>query len=188
MPSDVDTIIEETFNSSPSHLEGSHKDSEANLLEGMKALKEVHGVGDSTSTSSNRLILVCYHLPVEVRKTGNPDKPFDIEWAESLIAKTEGSISESRQTLWFGTLSIRGEKPTQSEINYLVGELQKMNCYPIFLDEDVKRLAYHGYCKQVMWPIFHNVDQLDQIHAAWNVAHMPSSRRSSSNSAGKAVK
>ena len=27
------------------------------------------------------------------------------------------------------------------------------------------RQAYHGYCKQVMWPILHNVDQLDYIHA-----------------------
>jgi trehalose-6-phosphate synthase len=30
-------------------------------------------------------------------------------------------------------------------------------------------LAYYGYCKKILWPLFHNVDQLDQIHAAWNL-------------------
>lgn len=45
-----------------------------------------------------------------------------------------------------------------------------MNCTAIFLDESIAKLAYNGYCKQVLWPTFHNVDQLDQIHAAWNVA------------------
>jgi trehalose 6-phosphate synthase/phosphatase len=38
----------------------------------------------------------------------------------------------------------------------------------VFLDPQVHSDTYKGYCKQVMWPVFHNVDQLDHIHAAWN--------------------
>ena len=30
--------------------------------------------------------------------------------------------------------------------------------------------AYHGYCKQILWPSFHNVDILDLACACWNPA------------------
>ena len=80
---------------------------------------------------------------------------------------------------------------------YLTEKLQAMNCIPVFLDDAIGiflllsssqssicmhssciiiinitiivDLAYYGYCKKILWPLFHNVDQLDQIHAAWNL-------------------
>lgn len=39
--------------------------------------------------------------------------------------------------------------------------LEPMHCHPIFLPEELIHGHYHGYCKTVMWPLFHNVEMLD---------------------------
>lgn len=35
--------------------------------------------------------------------------------------------------------------------------LQPMCCTPIFVPMDIFRGSYLGYCKQILWPAFHNV-------------------------------
>jgi len=47
--------------------------------------------------------------------------------------------------------------------------LAAMKCFPIFLEERLHHAFYKVYCKQVMWPVYHNVDQLDHMHAAWRM-------------------
>lgn len=119
--------------------------------------------------SKGRLFLICYHLPVVIKSTMDPSAPFSVTWAESLIAKTRGSVSGSIQTIWIGTISLSLKELTEDEQKFLLNTLRSMNCIPVFLDDDVAANAYYGFCKGVMWPVFHNVDQLDQIHAAWNL-------------------
>jgi trehalose 6-phosphate synthase/phosphatase len=114
-----------------------------------------------------KLFLVCYHLPVVITRSSNEEKPFEIEWAESLLARSKGSISTSIKTMWIGTISIRDLTPNEKAVVTML--LRNMDCIPVFLDDEVAAAAYHGFCKKVMWPVFHNVDQLDQIHAAWNL-------------------
>ena len=79
------------------------------------------------------------------------------------------SIASTMETFWLGTVAVPGDAPTPAEQAQLEAALQAMNCVPVFLDAATARRMYHGFCKTVMWPILHNVDQLDYIHAAWNV-------------------
>lgn len=34
--------------------------------------------------------------------------------------------------------------------------LRQLNCFPIFLQEDILRKHYHGFCKKILWPVLHN--------------------------------
>lgn len=34
--------------------------------------------------------------------------------------------------------------------------LKELNCFPVFLDEEVLRSHYHGFCKKILWPVLHN--------------------------------
>jgi hypothetical protein len=95
--------------------------------------------------------------------------PFVVSWAESIIAKTSNSVSLSLHTIWVGTISISLSNLSAEERQYLQDTLQAMDCVPVFLDDDVAEKSYLGFCKSILWPVFHNVDQLDQIHAAWNL-------------------
>lgn len=172
IPEDFDTVIEDSF--VLNKLEGFGQDSELKLFEQMKSLtKRMSEAEDlellKSATSQTRLFLVCYHLPVIVKRTNNPSEPFDVAWAESLIAKSGTSISDSMKTIWVGTVSVSLSNLESFEKDYLVDVLKNMDCIPVFLDDDVAAQAYYGFCKTVLWPIFHNVDQLDQIHSAWNL-------------------
>ena len=49
-------------------------------------------------------------------------------------------------------VGIPGGVITDSEKEFLVAELLKMKCLPVFLEANIARAAYHGYCKQVRTP------------------------------------
>ena len=110
------------------------------------------------------LYLVCFHLPVTLVK--NERGRWTAEWNESLIAKTDNSISSDMVTFWVGTVSTTGlSKEDEEEVREL---LKPMRCHPIFMEDELIEGHYHGYCKKVMWPLFHNVEMLDSCGAHWN--------------------
>lgn len=65
-------------------------------------------------------------------------------------------------TFWVGTVKVPGKPELTEEDQETIREVLKPhNCIPLFVPEEVMRDHYLGYCKQIMWPVFHNVDQLD---------------------------
>ena len=112
----------------------------------------------------SHLYLVCFHLPVTLAK--NEGGKWTAQWNESLIAKTDNSISSDILTFWVGTVSATGlSKEDEEEVRAL---LKPMRCHPIFMEDELIEGHYHGYCKKVMWPLFHNVEMLDSCGAHWN--------------------
>ena len=67
---------------------------------------------DMLFSEKRKLFLVCFHLPIVVRRGSQP-LTFEIEWAESLIAKTSNSIAEKFKTYWVGTVNVPGEPLTE---------------------------------------------------------------------------
>ncbi len=62
-------------------------------------------------------------------------------------------------THWVGTVSTGNlSEADQAAIRAL---LEPMRCHPIFMAEELIHGHYHGYCKTVLWPLFHNVEMLD---------------------------
>ena len=45
--------------------------------------------------------------------------------------------------------------------------INKINCSPLSLDEDTYKKHYMRACKQVLWPVFHNIDLLDLSMSRW---------------------
>lgn len=122
--------------------------------------------------SSSSLFIVCFHLPVCLEKdeAGN----WTASWSESLIARTKDSIADDVATRWVGTVSttrIQQRELTLEDQDSIRAVLQDMNCTPLFVPDETCRGAYYGYCKQFLWPSFHNVDTLDLTCACWNPDH-----------------
>jgi trehalose 6-phosphate synthase/phosphatase len=169
---ELDTVVEDEVGLKK--LEGFGQDSEMELFQQMKLLTKPQSEADkmfwlNAAQRDARLILVCYHLPVTVTRTGNPSLPFEATWNDSIIAKGIDSIADSVRTTWVGTLQGDLNNLSDQEKEALSAVLLAMDCIPVFIDEKIANSAYFGFCKQIMWPVFHNVDQLDQIHAAWYV-------------------
>ena len=92
-------------------------------------------------------------------RTQTAEGEWTAEWNESLIAKTENSVSSDMDTHWVGTVSTSNLSEEDQTAIHAV--LKPMNCHPIFIPEALIDGHYHGYCKTVMWPLFHNVEMLD---------------------------
>lgn len=148
--------------------------SETTMAEEEKMLEEDHDCLWSTTRESlkqmnasclgekkQRIFFVCYHLPVIVSKT--EDGVWNACWAESLLARTEGSsLFAHYNAHWIGTVTTNPPIGTSTQERLdVMAVLAQMNCTPIFLEEDVQEAHYLGMCKQVLWPAFHNIDLLD---------------------------
>lgn len=111
--------------------------------------------------SQQRIFFVCYHLPVVVVQS-KTDGTWRASWSESLLSKTEGSqIVSSYDANWVGTVSTHPPMSTEEDKQAVRKLLESMNCYPLFLDQEMTDAHYYGFCKQVLWPAFHNIDILD---------------------------
>jgi trehalose 6-phosphate synthase/phosphatase len=121
---------------------------------------------------SSALYLVGYHLPVILKKS---EKGWSAEWSkDSLIARSEESVAEDMQVFWVGTVSTSMAGGSEGKMSAadqaeLIALLSSMNCIPIFLDAELSRQCFNGYCKSVIYPTMHNIDILNIVCAPWNL-------------------
>jgi trehalose 6-phosphate synthase/phosphatase len=139
----------------------------------LKTSESTESLASLDSLADRTIYITCYHLPVHVRRifpTPTEGPRFDVTWNNSLISmRGDETIFQNFNKYWVGTVSIHGEPLSSLEEVELTSILKEMKCIPLFLEQSIIRDAYYGYCKQVLWPIFHNVEHLDSIHAVWNI-------------------
>lgn len=97
-PQHVDVCVEDIYN--PARARGS-SDSE-----GTFSHEEVEDANDPSrnamAVKGQSLLITCYHLPVVLQRKDSPEEPFEVTWAESIIAKSDDSVSNSMPTHWIG--------------------------------------------------------------------------------------
>uniref|UniRef100_A0AAV1U1R5 CBM20 domain-containing protein n=1 Tax=Peronospora matthiolae TaxID=2874970 RepID=A0AAV1U1R5_9STRA len=122
------------------------------------------------------LFLVCYHLPVKLTKSIESGS-WSATWnRDSLISRSENSIAESMNTTWVGCVTYHArsdqEELSADDKSEITAILAKMNCIPVFIDRELAANHHGGYCKNKLWPMFHNVDILDIYYAIWDRAEV----------------
>lgn len=63
-------------------------------------------------------------------------------------------LHETYDCVWIG--STHGEVEPSEQNTLKEQLLQDRNYYPVFLDPKREKLFYQGYCKTVLWPLFHS--------------------------------
>lgn len=153
----------------------SHSNAATATAEGMEELPPRPPKAHSTSGQAtppsfsvhNRIFFVCFHLPVVVVQNQTTGQ-WQASWSESILAKTEGSqILSTYQAYWVGTVTTHPPLQTKEDVETVRSLLDDMKCIPIFLDATMRQSHYYGFCKQVLWPAFHNIDLLDLSTCGW---------------------
>ena len=107
-----------------------------------------------------QIYFICFHLPVVVVKVNGTT--WKASWSESLLAQKEGSmIANTYRAHWVGTVTTHPPISSQQDMDEVRKLLHNMDCTPIFLPDHIRHAHYYGFCKQVLWPAFHNIDLLD---------------------------
>lgn len=83
-----------------------------------------------------------------------------VEWAGDRVIEAQNTfshheISDRANVKFVGRIS-EYAIPVDEQ-RELALKLQEFNCYPVFIDQQEAKLYYEDYCKQTLWPTFHNV-------------------------------
>ncbi|KAL3821398.1 hypothetical protein ACJIZ3_007303 [Penstemon smallii] len=106
-----------------------------------------------SSIAGDRMIIVANLLPLKAKR--RPDnKGWSFSWNEdSLLLRVKDGFSEDMEVLYVGSLPVDVDPIEQDDVsNYL---LEKFKCVPAFLSPTLLAKYYHGFCKKLLWPLFH---------------------------------
>lgn len=128
--------------------------------------------GDAWDTSMP-VIIAANRLPVRVTRrestkiavdgddtTSAVHVEWDVEWAGDRVIEAQNTfshheISQRANVKFVGRIS-EFAIPLDEQ-RELALKLQEFNCYPVFVADHEAKLYYEDYCKQTLWPTFHNV-------------------------------
>ena len=99
------------------------------------------------------LIIVSNRLPVSVKKTGGK-----LEFYPSVggLATGLASYANDRRNKWIGWPGLPSDDLSEKDRQQIAEELQKSNCYPVFLTKKQIDEFYNGYSNGLLWLLFHD--------------------------------
>ena len=124
--------------------------------------------GDVQLTDADGVVVVVPHLPVMLSHYSNG--AWRVSWDE------EHLLSQKKPSVHFGGemklrvtfVGIPNVHVPEEEQEAVRAALAPFRCKPVFLPQDVKRDAVTGFCKDTLWPLFHNVvDVYGAVPTRW---------------------
>lgn len=99
-----------------------------------------------------------YYLPITAKR--KEDNTWDIQWdyaTRSPIPNLRLLMEEQTDHVqyemnWIGWPRVFVPEEEQDEFQE---QLDKYNCHAVFLSEDVRESYFNGFCKGILWPLFH---------------------------------
>lgn len=116
----------------------------------------------SVMSEENRLLVVAHMLPLNAKPRVD-GKSYVFDWdKDSLLYQLKDGLPEEMEVIYVGCLKVDVDDADQEEVAALL--LENFNCVPAFLSQDLKDRFYHGFCKQMLWPLFHYLLPLSPEH------------------------
>ena len=111
-----------------------------------------------------RMLVVAHMLPLKAKLSHGPaGKSWSFEWdKDSLLWQLRDGLPTEMEVVYVGCLKADVEDADQDEVAALL--LENFNCVAAFLPQELKERFYHGFCKQMLWPLFHYLLPLSPEH------------------------
>lgn len=106
-----------------------------------------------SSVSQERCIVVANMLPLNAER--RPDgKSWSFSWDEdSLLLQLKDGLPNDMEVIYIGFLKVEVEPFEQDDVAAHLLEI--FNCVPAFVSPDLRSRFYNGFCKHLLWPLFH---------------------------------
>lgn len=103
-------------------------------------------------SKSDNLVIISTRLPVTISKK---DGKLKFSQSSGGLATGMSTIGKSLKSIWVGWPGIANEDLTQKDKAYIITELKKYKCSPVFLSKKEIDEYYSGYSNATLWPLFH---------------------------------
>ncbi|KAI0559882.1 Trehalose 6-phosphate synthase family GT20 / Trehalose 6-phosphate phosphatase [Gracilaria domingensis] len=112
----------------------------------------------SSSSEPDSLIIALYRLPIIAKRDHSGSWSF--AWDDDALYLTSTGLRRGLEQLkikplFVGILNVPEPVPEADRDEVAAALLSQFNCAPIFLSPDLQRKFYQGFCKTVLWPMFH---------------------------------
>jgi len=120
----------------------------------------MNGVNEALEMDPNEgsLIIVLYRLPIIATRNANTHT-WTFKWDDDAIYLTSDGIRKAlnanRRVIWVGILSTIEEVLESERDNVSQYLAQHFSCVPVFLPRETLIRFYSGFCKRILWPLFH---------------------------------
>ncbi|KAK4523787.1 hypothetical protein GAYE_SCF00G1683 [Galdieria yellowstonensis] len=119
----------------------------------------------SSSPSSgglpSKLLIVLYRLPVIAKRTSNG---WSFKWDDDALYLTSVGLRDGLQGkirfYWIGILNCEDDVPEDEQEGVTQALMDRFNCIPVFVPKVTLTKFYQGFCKGVLWPLFHMIIQV----------------------------
>jgi len=101
---------------------------------------------------NEKLVIISTRLPVSVSRV---DGELQFNASSGGLATGIDSLKKTPDSVWVGWPGIASDDLTRTEKKLIISELQKRECYPVFLTNDEIDKFYGGYSNSTLWPLFH---------------------------------
>ncbi|KAL1823296.1 hypothetical protein ACET3Z_010074 [Daucus carota] len=109
--------------------------------------------GDVSCADEERRIIVANMLPLKCWFDAETKK-WGFDWDEdALVLQMKEGFEANDEVVYVGSLNAEIDAREQDEVAELL--LDKFNCVPTFIPNDIQDKFYHGCCKHYLWPLFH---------------------------------
>ncbi len=98
----------------------------------------------------SKLIIASNRLPVSIEKE---NKGIKVTPSAGGLATGLKSYHKGSNSIWIGWPGIMPE--TDEEAKAIVSSLEKEQCLPVYLDDDLVSNFYDGFSNATLWPLFH---------------------------------
>eukprot|EP00184_Porphyridium_aerugineum_P004640 CAMPEP_0184695282 /NCGR_PEP_ID=MMETSP0313-20130426/2971_1 /TAXON_ID=2792 /ORGANISM="Porphyridium aerugineum, Strain SAG 1380-2" /LENGTH=983 /DNA_ID=CAMNT_0027153713 /DNA_START=336 /DNA_END=3287 /DNA_ORIENTATION=- len=116
--------------------------------------------------SKSTLIIVLYRLPIVAKRSATGEWKF--KWDDDALYLTSVGLREGlkgkMKVIWVGIINSDDEvKPDERE-KVSASLLSEFSCVPVFIPKQTLVEFYQGFCKGVLWPLFHMLTPLTDEH------------------------
>jgi trehalose 6-phosphate synthase/phosphatase len=112
-------------------------------------------------TNPPTLIIVIYRLPVIAKRL---DQGWSFAWDDDALYLTSVGLRRGLQgkirILWVGVLNCDDEVPMHEQSHVSHALYHQFGCIPVFLPAETRVKFYQGFCKGVLWPLFHMITEI----------------------------
>jgi trehalose 6-phosphate synthase/phosphatase len=114
------------------------------------------------------VIIVSNRLPVKIKRINGR---LEFQQSDGGLATGLSSYVSRMKNIWIGWPGIAREELSDTERQFVSGELKKRNCYPIFLTAEQLKAFYNGYSNSILWPLFHDMQVIEKCCAGWEKSY-----------------
>lgn len=99
-----------------------------------------------------KILIVSNRLPVTIAMEG---KTFTVNPSVGGLATGVQTVCENNNSVWIGWPGFDAQSVTPEMLGMIEGELSKLDCCPVYIEQEDIDAYYYGFSNRTIWPIFH---------------------------------